>query len=303
MRRFPVFAGALLASLLLTAPAGAVEARDEDDAIVVVNGDVTVNRGQVVDGVYVVNGDARIAGRVDGDVVLVAGDALVSGNIDGNLVTVAGRAELLPTARVTSDLIYGDERPAIAPAAFVGGDVENEDWDDSLDLLPFIGAFAFWLAMSVSALVLGILLLLLAPRAADAVFAQAQTRIWTAIGIGAGIFVALPLAAFVAAITLVGLPFAIALLLAMLPLAAIAYVAAAWALGRLIVKPPANRILAFLAGLAILRAVALVPILGMLAWLGAVVVGLGLLGAAITAARGPAAPVGTTPAGAGGPGS
>lgn len=61
----------------------------------------------------------------------------------------------------------------------------------------------------------------------------------------------------------------------------------AWTLGRAIVKPPRGRILAFLAGLAILRAVALVPILGVLVWLAAVVVGLGLLGAAIGAARGP----------------
>ena len=64
---------------------------------------------------------------------------------------------------------------------------------------------------------------------------------------------------------------------------------AAWALGRVIVKPPRERILSFLAGLAILRALALVPILGLLVWLAAVIVGLGLIGAAIGAAREPAA--------------
>ena len=142
--------------------------------------------------------------------------------------------------------------------------------------------------MTISALVLGFLLLLIAPRAADAVFAQAHERFGPTIAIGIAIFIVLPVAAFIAAITLVGLPLAIGTGLALLPLAAIAYVTSAWALGRAIVKPPRERILAFLAGLAILRALALVPFLGVLVWLAAVMVGLGLIGAAIGAAREPA---------------
>ena len=101
----------------------------------------------------------------------------------------------------------------------------------------------------------------------------------------------MPIAIFVAAITLVGLPLSIALGLAALPFAAIAYVTAAWALGRVMVKPPQGRILAFLAGLAILRVAALVPAIGLLVGLAAMIVGLGLLGGAIAAARQPAAAV------------
>lgn len=279
-----------LLSLLAAAPGATAqtEGDDADDAVVVINGDVTVERGETVEGVFIANGDARVGGRVDGDVVLAAGDALVSGRIDGNLVTIGGRARLLPTASVGGDLIYGDEQPRVAPSATVEGSVEKEGWDDSIDLLPFIGAFVFWLAMTVSAVVLGILLLLIAPRAADAVFAQARERIGPTIAIGIAIFIVLPLAAFLAAITLLGLPLAIAIGLMLLPLAALAYVTSAWTLGRAIVKPPRGRILAFLAGLAILRAIALVPILGVLVWLAAVVVGLGLIGGAIGAARRPA---------------
>jgi hypothetical protein len=287
VRRPSILAAALLALLVLAPTAdGATVANDE--AVVVINGDVAVERGEVVEGVFVVNGDVRIAGSVDGDVAVVAGDVLVGGRIDGNLVTISGRARLLPTARVDGDLIYGDERPQIAPAATVSGTVEGEDWSDSLDFLPFVGALIFWLAVTVSSAVLGILLLLLAPRAADAVFGQARERIGPAIAIGVAVFIVLPLAAVLAAITLLGLPLALTIGLALLPLTAIAYVTAAWTLGRAIVKPPRGRILAFLAGLAILRAVALVPILGILAWLGAVVVGLGLLVAAIAATRRPA---------------
>lgn len=279
----------LLALSVLAAPACAAAAplagEADDDAVVVVNGDVAVERGETSKGVFIIDGNARIAGRVDGDVVLVAGDALVAGRVDGDVVTIAGRAHLLPTANVGGDLIYGDERPRVAPAATVAGKTEKEGWSDSLGLFPFIGAIVFWLAVTVSSAVLGILLLLIAPRAADATFAQARSRFWTTVGIGAAIFIALPIVALVAAVTLVGLPLAIGVGLILLPLAAVAYVTAAWALGRIIVKPPRERILSFLAGLAILRVAALVPILGLAVWLGAVIVGLGLIGAAIGAAR------------------
>lgn len=287
MLRISILAAALLALLVFAQPAGAkpLNGDADDDAVVVINGDVTVKRGEESKGIFIVDGDVHVAGRVDGDVILIAGDAVIRGRVDGDVVTIAGRARLLPKARVSGDLIYADERPLIAPTAIVGGEIEEESWDDSLGLLSFIGAFVFWLAMSVSAAILGVLLLLLAPRAADAAMAQAESRFWTAVGIGAGIFVALPLALFVAAITLVGLPLAIGIGLALLPLSAVAYVTAAWALGRTIVKAPRNRIVSFLAGLAILRAAALLPVLGLLVWWGAVIVGLGLLGAAIVAAR------------------
>ena len=288
MRRASVLVAALFALLTLAPAAQGQEGTD--DAVVVINGDVTVERDQVVEGVFIVNGDARIAGRVDGDVAIVSGDAVVAGRIDGNLVTISGQARLLPRASVDGDVSYGDERPIIAPAATVTGSVEEESWTtDSVDLFPFIGAFVLWLAVTISSLVLGILLLLIAPRAADAIAARSRERTGPTIAIGIAIFIVLPLVAFIAAITLVGLPLAIGIGLALAPLAAIAYVTAAWALGRAIVKPPRGRILAFLAGLAILRVLALLPVLGVLVGLAAIIFGFGLLGAAIGAARtGPA---------------
>ena len=274
-----------LALSLSAAPAAAQTTDHEEDAIVVISGDVTISRGETVDGVVVASGDVRVAGRVDGDVVLFSGDALVSGRIDGDLVTFGGQARLLPSAFVAGDVHYGDERPIVAGDAIVRGDVTKANWPDGSDLLPFIGAFVLWLAITVSMAILGVLLLLIAPRAADAIHARSRERVGPVIAIGIAVAICLPLAAVIAAVTLVGLPLAFVLLLALLPLAALAYVAAAWALGRRIVGPPRSRIWSFLAGLAILRVAALVPFLGFLVGLAAVVFGLGLIGAAIGAAR------------------
>jgi hypothetical protein len=274
-----------LAALALAAPAAAQISDRGEDAIVVVSGDVTIPRGETVDGIFVVSGDVSLAGHVDGDVVLLAGDALVSGRIDGSLVTLGGEARLLPRAYVSGDVHYGDERPVVAGSAIVRGDVSKEDGLDSLDLLPFVGVFLLWLAIGVSMAILGALLLLVAPRAAEAIHKRSCERIGPLIAIGIAVAIALPVAAVIAAVIVVGLPLALVIGLALLPLAAVAYCTSAWTLGRRIVGPPRNRILSFLVGLAILRALALVPILGFLAGLAAVVFGLGLIAAAIGATR------------------
>ena len=257
----------------------------EDDAIVVISGPAIVEEGVTVEGVVVIYGRVQVDGTVDGDVYILDGDATVTGTIDGDLSTMIGTAFVEPGATVTGDVLYGDEEPVIAAGAEVGGSVEQEDWDDAAGALGLISAIALWIAMTVSALILGIVLVLMLPRAADAIVARAREGIGVPIAIGRAALIGLPVIAAGAAATLVGLPLAVAILFALLPLAAVAYVVTAWALGRAIVKEPRGRVVAFLAGLAILRAIALIPVLGVLAWLVAVAIGLGLIFRAIAAAR------------------
>ncbi len=285
---------ALLALLaLFVAPAGALAAGadgdHEDAAIVVVSGDVSVPRGDTVEGVYVASGDVTIDGHVTGDVAVLSGDVTVAGTIDGDLFTASGTARLERTAEVGGDVSYADEHPEVSLDARVHGDVEKQDWPDLGGIVPWIGGFLVWLALTVSLAILGALLILVAPRAADAIYARSRERVGPTIAIGIAIAVALPVIAFLAAITILGLPLAIGVVLALLPLGAVAYVVSAWALGRRLLAPPRERVLSFLVGLAILRVAALVPFLGILIALAAVVVGLGLIGAAIGAARSPQA--------------
>ena len=258
-----------------------------ESAIVVVSGDVTVARGQTVDGVYVASGDARIAGEVAGDVIVLSGDVLVSGRIDGDLFTAGGEARLLPSAEVTGDVGYGDERPRVALDARVHGDVSKQGWPDAGGVVAGIGQFVIWLAITLSLLVFGALLLLIAPRAADALEARSRERLGPTIAIGIAVAIVLPVLAFVAAITLVGLPLAIGIGLLLAPLGTVAYLVSAYALGRRMVEAPRHRMLSFLAGLGALRVAAYVPILGTIVGIAALLFGLGLLGAAIGAARDP----------------
>ena len=275
---------------LLVAPAGAVaEAEvvgEPDDPIVVVSGNVVVDPLQTVEGVYVVNGDVLIHGHVTGDVVVLSGDVIVAGPIDGDLFTASGNTRV-EAVEIGGDVVYADEHPDVSRQAVVGGEVKQLDWPDLGDGLPFLGGLLIWLAVSVSFALLGALLILVSPRAADAVYARSRERAGPTIAIGIAIAIAGPILIVLAAITVVGLPLAVGVALALIPMFCVAYTAAAWALGRRLLGPPRERVLAFLAGLAILRAIELVPVLGFLVTIAATVVGLGLIGAAIGAARKP----------------
>src|SRR4051794_21682132 len=116
-----------LVALALPAASPAQTSDHDEDAIVVISGDVDVPRGETADGIVVISGDVKLAGHVTGDVVLVSGDALISGRIDGSLVTFGGQARLLPRAFVKGNVHYADERPIVAGSAIVRGDVSKED--------------------------------------------------------------------------------------------------------------------------------------------------------------------------------
>jgi cytoskeletal protein CcmA (bactofilin family) len=297
---------AVFAISALAVPAAASAADTgghSSDAVVVISGDVTVPRGETVDGVFIAHGDARIAGRVDGDVVVFSGDVVVSGRIDGDLFTASGQARLLRTAEVTGDVDYGSDRPQVALDARVRGDVSKKGWPDLGGFTSVIGGLLVSLAIGLSTLLLGIVLLLIAPRAAEDLEWRSRERIGRTIAIGIAIGIGLPVAAVLAVITLVGIPLALGIFLALLPIGAIAYTVSAWVLGRRILKPPRGRILSFLIGLAILWALSLIPIVGFLVDLAAVVFGLGLIGTAIWAARNPPEEAPPTPAPAQSPSS
>lgn len=291
MSRFPhVVAAVLLASLLTLSLAGTASADDGDDLIVITGGAV-VPAGQTAGDVIVVDGPVRIAGRATGDVVAVSGPIRITGRVDGDVVAVSDRAFLAPTARVGGDLLYGDESPALAQGARVDGKVEKEEWNDvfSSPAWSVAGPLAWWLAVSISTLLVGVLLLLLAPRMLGAAARAARGRPGAVIGWGILIAIALPLVAILALVTLVGIPFGIALLLALVPVMLVAYATSTWILGRRLVKEPRSPWLALLAGWGVLRLLALIPVLGFLVGLAATVIGLGALVVALWRVRRPEA--------------
>lgn len=274
--------------LLLVAvlPAGtAAAATSETDDRIVVSGPVQIAKGDTAGDVVVLDGPVTVAGRVRGDLVVVSGGLTIRGRVDGDVFTIADRARLAPRARVGGDLGYVNKRPVVPRPASVAGEVKRLDPEKIAAPLGAGVAIGLWIAVSVSTLVFGLLLLLLGPRAADATQEAARTSLGASIGWGLLLFFGIPILAVLALVTIVGIPLGVGLLLAILPLYAIAYTTAAWLLGRRLVGPPRGRAVSFIAGLVILRLLALIPFLSGVVWFIATVLGLGALLVATRRAR------------------
>lgn len=257
------------------------EPRDQ----IVLSGDVIVRRGEVVGEVVVVHGTATVAGVVHGDVVVIDGEVSVTGQVSGSVVAVNGPVTIGPNAQVLEDVIARD-RLRVARGARIDGSVREGAAFTFRTPVEAFGAFAAWLAVAVSTLVLGALLLLVAPRGAEAVAAAALDAPWASAGIGLVVFVGVPIVGVLAVASLVGMPFGLALLLALLLLYFVGFAWSVFSLGRVLWHVPRSRWIALVIGWSIVVAVSAVPFVGGVVWFAGAIFGLGAMTIAAWRVRG-----------------
>jgi cytoskeletal protein CcmA (bactofilin family) len=282
--RGKVLIAAILAAFVALAGPAAADAKRKDQ--IVISGSVNVAKGQTARDIVIVDGPVRIDGHVTGDVFAIAGRVRISGTVDGDVVTVANRLRLLEGARVKGDVSYGDEKPVVASGAQVDGKIKKVKNKVGVGAFAWAIGLIIWLAVTGSALILGILVVAVTPRAMEAAWEVAGARTGATIAMGAGLFLGFPIVALIVAATVIGIPLAAVLLLAVLPLYALGYVTSAWILGRRILTGRRDRFVPFLIGLVILRVIALIPFLGGLVGICATAFGLGALGLAAWRAGG-----------------
>jgi len=285
MRRSMIVGILLILMLGLAAPAWAQDAQ-ASEAFVVLSGRADVPKGQTVGDLVVFHGSATVDGTVEGSLTAFDAPVVISGRVNGDVVVFNGRVALRSGASVTGDVV-SQSAPVVASGATIGGTTKRLETNTNWEGFGWAGKLAWWLAVSISTLVVGLLLIWLVGRGAARILEAGRTRIGPSIGLGLGLFFGLPLLAIIALVTVVGIPLGLGLGAALLLIYALGYSAAAWILGRSIVREPTTWAVAFLAGWAILRVVALIPILGGLVWFAAVVFGLGALAVAIWRARTP----------------
>jgi hypothetical protein len=292
MKRIAILIPAVLTAMLTVLAAPATAQENDENSLVVLEGNAHVLEGETVDTVVVFHGSATIEGTVQEAVVAFDAPVTVSGSVGEDVISFNRTVTIRSGATVGGDVISRQEA-IIEEGATVEGDIRRDPSEFFREPLPFIGRIAAWLAVSVSMLVLGLLMLTFLPRAMDAVDAAWWSAVWPSVGWGLLLLIGLPIVAILAFLTLVGIPFGFGLSLALFLIYAVGYATAAWLLGRRLVRAPTSRFVAFLAGLGILRAVALVPILSGIVGFIAAVVGLGAIAVAIWRAR---QPVTTVPA-------
>ncbi len=274
MRR-SVVVGILIILVLGVAatPAWAQGERGSDE-FVVLSGRADVPDGERVGDLVIFHGASTVDGTVDGSLTAFDAPVTISGRVDGDVVAFNGRVELLDGASVTGDVVSRSD-PVVASGATIGGTTKrvqtNVDWEG----FGLVGRFAWWLSVSISTLVVGLVLLWLVGRGSGRILDAGLTETGASIGWGLLAFLGLPILAIIALVTIVGIPLGLGVLAALGLVYALGYAATGWIVGRRIAHEPTAWILAFLVGWLILRVIALIPIVGGLVWFAAVVFGLG----------------------------
>jgi hypothetical protein len=254
------------------------EERDQ----VVLSGDVSVPAGRAVGEVVVVDGTVTVDGVVRGDIVVLSGSVRVAGQVGGTVVVVDGSVLVEASGQIGEDVLAGDEI-TLEPGATVRGETRRSFRLSLARPLEVLGVLLAAAAVAFSSLILGFVLLLVAPRGADRTADALRTAPWASAAWGIGLWLLLPVASLVAVASVVGIPVGLSVLLGLGLVAAVGYTLSVWSIGRWIVPAPRPRLGAFLAGWGLSVVLSLVPFLHIAWWVLATILGLG--GATVAAWR------------------
>ena len=269
--------------------------------IMAAGGTVNIN-GEVTHAVRVIGGTLNISGtigrdllvaggefsmastaEIGGDLLLGAGTARIDGLIKGDINSGVDSLTIASTASIQGKLTYISENEAnIQSGAQIRGTITHK--------LPNVKE---WLAVSIGlwgkvigflmTLVLGIIIVLLAPRRVKAVTESIRTRPWASLGWGAVILVVTPIAALIVCITIIGLPLGL-IALALYTIAIyLTRLFVGLLIGQLIigafkgVETRAALVGALALGLAILSLLKLIPFVGFFFGLATILFGLGAI--------------------------
>jgi hypothetical protein len=275
-------------------------------SIIAAGGNITVN-GAVAQDVVVTGGmiDVGSGATIGRDLVVAGGNATVSAPVARRVQMAAGNLTL-------KNKVGGDVRGQVDHLKLDGAQIAgNLDYtsNNSVELVnggSVAGAttrhtpidrggggvgngFLGWLRALIGILALGLLLIFLLPGLSTRAIDTERAQPWASLGIGAGILLITPIVALVVFIVGIFLGFWwLGLLLIPLWILALAigYVVSGFLLGRLIFAQLGwgryHDALALLAGLFVLAVVGIVPVIGWLVGLAALILGAGALALVVT---------------------
>lgn len=258
-----------------------------------VTGDVGVSAGSLrIDGTVdgsVSSGAGAITlsrtGAVGGDLSVGAGSVTIDGQVGGDATVGADSIVLGSTARIAGDLRYDGKLTQASGAAVQGAVVQ----DDSIggagpagfsgSVLPAMGWLDTVYGLLANAL-LGALLLLALPDFSNRVADRVANAPGRTAAIGLLALIGVPFVLALVAVTIVGIPLAILgffgyLFALWVGVVYGEYAVGRWLLGRWNAEP--SRWVALAVGLLLFALLGLIPIVGGLFVLGALLVGLGAL--------------------------
>jgi hypothetical protein len=268
MARLSVFLIALFLALLPTAGFAQVNEASDAGFVMRIDGDLTVREGESVESAVVITGNVQVDGTIEDFLMVIDGGAEISGRVDGDIVAISSTIDLTADAVIDGDVNLIDSELNPAPGSQVLGDI-NDEFDIQWWVFLIVN-IVFWIGLTIAVLIFGLLLVAVAPRqAANAAATMTTDPGWSALS-AAIAFIAIPIAAVIALITVIGVPLGVGVLAFMLPaIWFLGYLVGGLRLGTLIYSQASdrvrgNRYLAVVTGLATIQLFALIPFLGIL---------------------------------------
>jgi cytoskeletal protein CcmA (bactofilin family) len=246
---------------------------------------VNISSSGRVDGGLVAAGETISAfGPVGRGITAGGGTLQLGGPVGGKVLAWAETLSLGPNTRIAGDLEYRSERQAAIPPGTVAGRVQYDPIEREPRQAPLLnGLFDFgslvWLFGST---ILGALAIIFAPRASARAVELGRQQPLLTFGVGLLALCVVPIAALVIAVTLVGIPLALAVaalywLGLLLAWPALGLVVGTEVARRVRRREPLPVLGALVVGLIVLHLVTHLPIVGgLVAFLG-LAFGLGLI--------------------------
>ena len=186
--------------------------------VTAVGGTITFGSDADIDGDVVVGG-GRFAhlGNIDGKALIYSGDVTLAGRVGGDVKTAAENVTVSKTAILDGNLDYtSDKEASVSAQAKVAGTVQRTAAGKILTQVGprvqrgfFRARFGVNFLSYLSLLLLGLILLKVAPRQVTAVSKLIGEQPWQSVGLGFLALVLTPFVIVVLMITVVGLPLAV----------------------------------------------------------------------------------------------
>ncbi|MFO0733199.1 MAG: hypothetical protein U0231_04090 [Nitrospiraceae bacterium] len=255
--------------------------------LAVAGGDIRLaESSRVHDNFVAAGGEVELAGHVGRDAKVAAGMLTIANGIEHDAVVAAASIRLTQKAAVAGKLRYWSESaPAMDEGATVRGGLVRrplpEWWNGEYVRHGLAGIRFACVGISfVSTLILGLLLIRLYPRFTGLVSVTISSRPLASAGWGIGAMVGLPILAVLCMVTLLGMPLGLVLFALYMVALYLARIYVMTWFGQLLLRRPSDDpslAAPFVLGLLLYSVLSLVPYLGGVLTIGAVVIGLGSL--------------------------
>lgn len=253
--------------------------------------------GSVSRDAAVAGGDVVIKGRIEGNLSAAGGNVTLDGPVEGNATVAAGTLTLGPNARISGKLRYRAEDFERDPAAQVSGGVvrtsrTHRGWDGSWESGwegRHAGSIAARVVWTLGLMVLAAAIAGALPGATRRMEEELRAGPWLAPLMGFAAVVCIPVAAILVMITIVGIPIGLLALMGYGALLLVGYVCASVVLGGLVlerVKAESASLTAWRVGAAVVAMLVIslaarIPFVGGTIAFAALIVGVGVIVAAV----------------------